>query len=447
MSVTYYPKIVTEGMVLCLDAGNRESYSGSGTLWKDLSAAGTDFSLSRSPVFSQGNGGILGFNGATQYASIPANNNFNFTASAIDFSIEAWVYPTATGSIKAIVANWGQGGLNVSDSWLLWSNNGILSFSWSPFSTSTPLLTGSTIQLNKWTHVAVTRSGNVFSMYIDGSLVKTASNSSTSNSSYSIEIGRYGTNDSAYWSGYLSIVRIYRNRSLTSVEVLQNYNATRNRYSDQVATGPDIVRSNLIMYYDFGDVSSYTGSGTSVLDLSGNGLTATLVNSPTYSSASGGYMDFSGTSYATVTNTLIGSIRTGDYTIDLWIYWPGNTGYGHIYSMSSQSSYFFKHSSGGLYDGYAAASSGGGGSLASGAWRHVVVTRSGGTSVFYVNATQTYTRANSFDLNQNTLNIRSDGGVGEWVRLYIALPKLYKKGLTQAEVTQNFNMHKGRFGL
>lgn len=230
MGKHFSPRIVTEGMVLCLDAANSESYAGSGTIWRDLSVSMTDFTLSGNPTFTLNNLGTFNFNGSTQYASIPANNNFNFTTSAIDFSIETWIYPTANGSVKAIVANWGQGGLNVSDSWLLWSNNGNLSFSWSPFSNINSLLVGSSAQLNKWTHVVVTRSGNVFSMYVDGTLATTASNSGTSNSSYSIEIGRYGSNASAYWAGNISLVRVYRNKSLTSVEVSQNFNATRGRF-------------------------------------------------------------------------------------------------------------------------------------------------------------------------------------------------------------------------
>lgn len=208
------------------------------------------------------------------------------------------------------------------------------------------------------------------------------------------------------------------------------------------------VSSNLILYYDFGNSLSYAGSGAVVTDLSGNGLTATLVNNPAYVSSNGGYMDFSGTSRATITNSLIGSIGTGDYTADLWIQLPTASGYGHIYNIPDQNvGYFLKHYNGGVYDGYAFAGGGGGGSLPSGQWKHLVVSRIAGTVRYYVNAVQVASRSASFNINNNTLNIRSDGALGEWVRAYIAIPKLYKKGLTAAEVTQNYNAHKSRFGL
>jgi len=209
-----------------------------------------------------------------------------------------------------------------------------------------------------------------------------------------------------------------------------------------------IVTTNLIMYYDFGDTSSYAGSGTTVTDLSGNGLNATLINTPTYASANGGYMNFSGTSYAKVgPNALIGSIGTGDFSIDLWIYLPNASGYGHIYSIDSQGGYFLKHSNGNVYDGASQAGSGGGGVIGSGAWKHLVVSRISGTARYYVNNVQAASRAHGFNINATTLYIRSDGGMGEWVTAHIALPKLYKKGLTVAEITQNFNAHKSRFGL
>lgn len=208
-----------------------------------------------------------------------------------------------------------------------------------------------------------------------------------------------------------------------------------------------IVTTNLIMYYDFGNTSSYAGSGTTVTDLSGNGLNATLLNTPTYSSASGGYMNFSGTSHAKIINSTIGTIGTGDFSIDLWIYFPNAAGYGHIYSIDSQYAYTFKHYNGGLYDAWSNANGGGGGAVGSGAWKHVVLSRTSGTAKYYVNTAQAASRAHSANITATTLYIRGEGGMSEWVSAYIALPKLYKKGLTVAEITQNYNAHKSRFGL
>ena len=43
MGVNYNPKIVTDGLVLCLDAANKRSYPGSGSTWNDLSGRGNHF--------------------------------------------------------------------------------------------------------------------------------------------------------------------------------------------------------------------------------------------------------------------------------------------------------------------------------------------------------------------------------------------------------------------
>jgi hypothetical protein len=303
-----------------------------------------------------------------------------------------------------------------------------------------------------WTNITCTsnssNSAAGMKIYINGSLSTTSNRTGTgtpSSINYSTLSAQIAARaGGSNFGGSVSSVSIY-NRELTAAEVSQAYNATRGRF-DVVTAPSEVVTSNLIMYYDFGNPASYPGTGTSVTDLSGNGLTATLVNSPTYVSSNGGYMNFASTSYATVTNALIAP-GTGDYSIDLWIQLPSASGYGHIYSINSQATYFFKHFNGGLYDGYAQGSAGGGGTLPSGVWKHVAVTRTSGTCVFYVNASQVFTRASSFNITPTTLNIRSDGGMGEWVQAYIAVPKFYKKGLTAAEVAINFNAHRGRFNV
>lgn len=67
MGINYSPKIVTNGLVLCLDAANPSSYPGSGTSWKDLS--GRD-------------------NNATMYGSVPLETDV----------VRCWNFATATGA-------------------------------------------------------------------------------------------------------------------------------------------------------------------------------------------------------------------------------------------------------------------------------------------------------------------------------------------------------------
>ena len=87
------------------------------------------------------------------------------------------------------------------------------------------------------------------------------------------------------------------------------------------AGGGGIVTNNLVLHLDAGNSSSYSGSGTTWTDLSGEGNDVTLVNGPTYSSNDGGYFDFDGTNdYINANSALPDSFFQGNSTISFWIY-------------------------------------------------------------------------------------------------------------------------------
>jgi hypothetical protein len=67
MAFSHSPKIVTDGLVLCLDAADKNSYPGSGTTWTDLSGNGNNGTLTNGPTFNSGNGGSLKFDGSNDY--------------------------------------------------------------------------------------------------------------------------------------------------------------------------------------------------------------------------------------------------------------------------------------------------------------------------------------------------------------------------------------------
>lgn len=70
MSNLYGPRIVTNGLVLCLDAGNNKSYPGSGSTWYDLSGNNYHFTLTNSPVFGKHRGAdCFTFSGTNDYAT------------------------------------------------------------------------------------------------------------------------------------------------------------------------------------------------------------------------------------------------------------------------------------------------------------------------------------------------------------------------------------------
>ena len=58
MSLAHSPRIITDGLVLCLDAGNTKSYPGSGTTWTDLSGQGNNGTLVNGVGYNGSNGGV-----------------------------------------------------------------------------------------------------------------------------------------------------------------------------------------------------------------------------------------------------------------------------------------------------------------------------------------------------------------------------------------------------
>lgn len=87
MAVNYQNKIVTNGLVLCLDAADRKSYPGSGNTWFDRSGNGNHVTVFNSPTYSTSNGGILILNGTNNYAVTTNTLNLSNTNAVTIFSM------------------------------------------------------------------------------------------------------------------------------------------------------------------------------------------------------------------------------------------------------------------------------------------------------------------------------------------------------------------------
>ena len=92
------PKVVTNGLVLALDAANTKSYPGSGTTWRDLSGNSRNGTLINGPSFNNTEGGSISFDGVDDYV----NTNYN-AGTFSQFTIHAWIYKTNT--TKAFILN------------------------------------------------------------------------------------------------------------------------------------------------------------------------------------------------------------------------------------------------------------------------------------------------------------------------------------------------------
>jgi hypothetical protein len=224
-NASHGPKVVTDGLVLCLDAGNSKSYPGSGTTWTDLSGNGNNGTLTNGPTYSSSNGGSLVFDGTDDFIDFTSDSNL-FPTSGL--TISSW-FKTTVADRWVVNRTSSPSGIYPSDGYyLIGEIAGTMLFGVNAIGVSTP----SVITTGTWINMVGTWTPSTsILLYQNG--IQVASNTtsipaSIINPSVVIEIGRRpGGPD--YWDGNLAQVSIY-NRALTASEVSQNYNALRGRF-------------------------------------------------------------------------------------------------------------------------------------------------------------------------------------------------------------------------
>jgi len=228
------PNIVTNGLVLYLDAANRQSYPGSGTNWYDVSENGNSGTLTNGPTFNSANGGSIVFDGVDDYVSIPDNNILDLsTQLTIEYVFKfdtpppGYAYHIAVKAVDSTVS-----GANFVD-YLLKDYGGVrLMFSgnaggWkqiSPYSQE--------LNSNQWYHAIWSYNSSTGGILrVNGILATggTSGNGTLATNSEPLRIGAqfYGGHNPL--NGDVAYFRMY-NRTLTDQEMLQNYNATKARY-------------------------------------------------------------------------------------------------------------------------------------------------------------------------------------------------------------------------
>ena len=218
------PDIIEDGLVLCLDAGNRASYTGSGTVWNELSN-NMSAELVNSPTFNSQNNGFFQFV-SDDYARIP-NNTLLDTQTP---SVEVWIKTNATTQLGF----WFEKG-TVNSQYSLFQSNGTLIWRQNIGGSLRDLTitTSNFINTSNWYQVVGTFTSGRRRLYVNNNLVNSDTVTGTlGTNTGGMSIGAYGGytgSKSYYYNGNLAICRVY-NKELTSTEVLQNYNATKGRF-------------------------------------------------------------------------------------------------------------------------------------------------------------------------------------------------------------------------
>jgi hypothetical protein len=333
--------IVSDGLVLRLDPSNIKSYEGTGTTYKDLTSNLSDFTLVGSPNYDAN--GFISFNGTSQYASRVNTASLKpSTAISIEqwLNADSWTAGTAS-SYKCALSCTQSGGYSHN----IWSGN-FYSYIYAGGRYLVP--SASVSNLFGWHHFVTTFDGQYAKLYIDGSIANTVDYGSANNTmtyaSNSIFLGAeagVGTStEGYYWQGKIATTSIY-NKALSDVQISQNYNSTKIRYN--------IVQNGLVANF-----VNPPSSGTTWADLSGNGNNATLIGSPTYTSANGGGYTTSTSSYISTpynlsnnfTISIACSLNPSSYWATIWGNELWNSSKGYIAYLGSNTTLNFGSPSG-----------------------------------------------------------------------------------------------------
>ena len=294
--------LTTSGLILQWEIG--ESYLGYGTTIEDMTTNNTDGVIVGTIAYG---GGYLSIQGSsTEYVRTGNLNAYLSPANTgTSISVFLWVYPTTNGIILAEEGSTSGDAGAWYDTQIQRNSAGNYLFSVWPYTMGSALITSSsTYSLNDWHYIGYSYDGTTLRGYVNGVLVGSSVVARQSPGNFS--------NGMYYYVGYPSstnmvttpggfgqgptgafrfgAMQVY-NRGINATEVLNNYNSQKDGYVEVPTAGLQLLL----------DDSSYPGTGTAWNDMSGNGMNATLVNSPTFVSTDGGYFSLNGTNqYFTV---------------------------------------------------------------------------------------------------------------------------------------------------
>jgi hypothetical protein len=142
--------------------------------------------------------GSMEFDGTGDYCVLPSNPNLALGSG--DFTIEMWLYSTATGAAQNILdARLSSTGYTIQKA----ATNEIYFYSEVAAST----IVEAALTANQWVHVAIVRSSGTITLYLDGTSADTGANTSNYTSQIAV-IGARFSKDQQYYTGYIDDLRI-----------------------------------------------------------------------------------------------------------------------------------------------------------------------------------------------------------------------------------------------
>ena len=452
MGLSHSPGIIPDGLVFYFDPINPRSYAGTGLTGYNLIDTSIVGTFTNGPVYDVANKGSVYFDGVDDRISFSFNSALDISQS---ITIEAYIKPKSYPNGGMILTK-------VASYYLELDSNGKIRVYFYGVSSPGYHESNGTISLNKWTHIVVTRdtSNNTINIYINGILDRTVSSVTgniTVQQTYSLSMGGY--NGGGYlFVGLITCGKIY-NRALSSTEVLQNYNATKKRFSPE----ENIVKDGLVLHIDAGNNLSYAGTGLTALNIAGVGATGILINGVGFGVSSGGSFIFDGTNdYINCGTDSITDLATTTMTAEVMFQTTGATNRPHLISRGTHGAvgqfvlileattppkmrfYLDKGS------GWVAAATGNT-TIQNNQWYHTVGVYDGTNVYIYVNGTLDVSASSTGALrstpSDSVLVGFFSGSATHYLTGKIPFARLYNKALSSTEILQNYNALKGRYGL
>tara|TARA_R100000005_G_C4978573_1_gene189102 strand:+ start:81 stop:1523 length:1443 start_codon:yes stop_codon:yes gene_type:complete len=441
----------SSGLFLNLDAGNTDSYSGSGTTWYDLTSNSNDGTLTNMDAtnHSSSGGGYFTFDGTNEYVDISGST----TVTAASFVV--WLRLDGNQDDYAGILfsrSTNVTGLN------FYGTTERIGYTWNNASNTYDWNSGLTIPTQEWCMIALTVTSSSATAYLFRSSGVSSSTNTVSHSSTtidSLELGRDSQNNSRLYDGRIGVAQVY-NRALSLSELEENYGAVVGRWYR------GIVTTNLILHLDAGDSNSYSGSGTTWTDLSSNNNDVTLVNGIGYSGANQGSLVFDGTNDYVREDTVLDTFTaTSDtWSIECWFNTDVNPSsvkcmIGVNYNNGAENTFLLgvaDYSGCKLNVYYRNSDISSSTTVTVGQWHHVVATHASEGLKVYLDGVQIVSNSNIVNRSLSDCafligaELDSGSSFGNYFDGKISSTLVYSKALTATEVRQNYNVFKGRYG-
>jgi hypothetical protein len=440
------PDIITSGLTNWLDISNPQSYPSSGTIINDLSTYQRNATLVNGASYSSDSGGSINLNGSNQYiVTSNLNNAGQYTTNNTSFFI--WVYPTAAGQIVSELGN-GVPSTSWHDSQIEMHTDGTIHFSiWHNNPSYPQRVVSQSKAFNQWYLLGLTYDGTTLTAYINGEVIGTTNVSR--NSPYYNGFGLYyglGSADTTnmgiyqYLNGNIGAFYSY-NKSLTPSEVLQNYDATKSRYTGGGTTSNTLL-NGIQAYWTLNETSGSRKDSVNSFDMSD-------INNVTYDTGilGGNSASFDGSNFLNYNNQIVPA--SSEISFSGWAYYSRLDGNQRLYDDNGV--YGIQIGTGPIEQILACAVNGSNGPawyyssyiIPINTWFHCVVTFDNSFNLkFYVNGdliTTTNTGANNGPWFPNnctpTLGADSRKNTG-FILGKIDEVGIWNRALTQQEVTQ-----------